>query len=424
MVSDIPDWWGSSEPYRICDWVEGLKSLPDVVIDCVVTSPPYWSLRDYGVDGQVGLEETPKAYVERLCDGFDEVKRVLKDTGTVWVNIGDTYSGSGGAGGDWNVGKRALEPKWRQPKQTHTQFGKEVNLLSQSLTHKQEGYANKCLIMTPFRFAVEMVDRGWILRNTIIWHKESCTPSSVHDRFTVNFEYVFFFVKNKKYYLEQQFEPFKTADLGIPSYRKSGKSDSRAKKDETGMAKPAFGDDGFWRPSGPGRNRRCVWTVNPSQFADSHFAVFPSSLIETPIRAGCPRYVCNECGKPREKLYDIKHPIERENVRNKRPREDMGAVMQEVPEKGWQTERTFVGYSDCGCGAGFSPGIVLDPFLGSGTTVATAMNLGRTGLGFELNPDYEQFIKDRIKYRNREKKSRPHVRKAKTDKKQMKLEEL
>ena len=168
------------------DSLEVLQTLPGESIDCVVTSPPYWALRDYGVPGQLGLESTFNEYISKLCDIFDEVKRVLKKEGTCWVNIGDTYVGSGfGAG------------------------GKHHFLSDQALKNptKFAGLPNKSLCQIPSRFAIEMCNRGWILRNEIIWHKPNCMPQSVKDRFTVDFEKIFFFVKSKKYYFETQYEP-------------------------------------------------------------------------------------------------------------------------------------------------------------------------------------------------------------------------
>jgi len=154
---------GYSDPLRI------FRELPDESVDCIVTSPPYWGLRNYNNiskswkdwKGQLGLEPTFNMYINHLCDIFDEIKRVLKSSGTCWVNIGDRYSTS------------------------------------------KSGIISKCLIGIPFRFTIEMINRGWILRNTIIWHKPNAMPSSVKDRFSVDFEYIFFFVKNQEYFFDQ-----------------------------------------------------------------------------------------------------------------------------------------------------------------------------------------------------------------------------
>lgn len=285
-----------------------LETFPDKVIDMCVTSPPYWGLRDYGVDGQLGLEPSFEDYVDRLCGVFDEVKRVLKDGGTCWVNIGDSYNshstGKGGVGG--------IEGKRKNKHDNRANVHKKYNLVP-----------DKCLVGIPFRFALEMINRGWILRNTIIWHKSNCMPSSVKDRFTVDFEYLFFFSKNKKYYFEQQTEDALT-DLPIVKKGTCGHGTVRDKD------KPdPWGSMGYSK--GKQRNMRCVWNINPKPYKGAHFAVFPEELIETPIQAGC-------------------------------------------PEKG----------------------VVLDPFMGSGTTAAVAKRLNRNYVGIELNNEYHQLIDERL----------------------------
>ena len=160
--------------------LDTLKIFPDECIDTCVTSPPYWGLRDYGNDGQLGLEKTFEEYITKLCDIFDEVMRVLKPTGSCWVNIGDTYNSQ-------PIGNQ-VDPK---RKAQNGEF---------SYNHKKSVSKDlpiKCLCDIPFRFSIEMINRGWIKRNTIIWYKHNCMPSSASDRFTVDFEYLFFFTKNK-----------------------------------------------------------------------------------------------------------------------------------------------------------------------------------------------------------------------------------
>jgi len=153
-----------------------LKTLPNESINCCITSPPYWALRDYGIDGQLGLEPTFQEYLDKLIAIFDEVKRVLRKDGTCWVVLGDTYSGGVNNNGSKKVyGAKTLKPI------------------------KAIGFQCKSLLQIPSRFSIMMTDHGWILRNEIIWYKPNAMPSSVKDRFTVDFEKVFFFVKNKKY---------------------------------------------------------------------------------------------------------------------------------------------------------------------------------------------------------------------------------
>lgn len=238
-----------------------LKSLPNESIDCAITSPPYWALRDYGIDGQFGLEATAQEYVNKLCNIFDEVKRVLKPVGTCWVNLGDTYGGTGDKG------------NWRDPKYPDGRNG-------QSRAMNKSAPA-KSLCQIPSRFAIEMTDRGWILRNEIIWHKKNAMPSSVSDRFTVDYEKVFFFVKEKKYWFEQQIEPNQT------KYTKSWGNFKRNKVVGQ-MADIKMDREDFDKYRTRGRNKRCVWDVMTKPFRQAHFAVFPEALVEPMIRAGCP----------------------------------------------------------------------------------------------------------------------------------------
>ncbi|MEA2016486.1 MAG: site-specific DNA-methyltransferase, partial [Actinomycetota bacterium] len=236
----------------------------------------------------------------------------------------------------------------------------------------------KCLLQIPSRFAIEMVNRGWILRNTIIWHKPNCMPSSAKDRFTVDFEYVYFFTKSKKYYFEQQFEDYGT---GQTSYR-----------------------DRDMRPNEQGRNKRTVWTINTKPFKEAHFAVFPEELVETPIKAGCPKYICKKCGKARMKIIDNSERV------NTRPGLDTGSMKSgkdidpnkelhksDLSKYRQQIKYKEIGYTDCGCGKGFKPGIDLDPFMGAGTVGIVAKKLGRNYIGIELNPEYCKIAEARIK---------------------------
>lgn len=214
---------------------------------------------------------------------FDEVKRVLRPDGTLWVNLADTFSGGGG---------QQKTPKIRN-KKTERFDGTRPSV-------PYTGIPRKSLCLIPFRFTAEMVRHGWLLRNVIIWHKPDATPESVKDRFTLDFEYLFFFAKSPRYYFKQQFEP---------------------------STQPVTVRD---RPEW--RNKRSVWKIATKGFAGNHFAAYPEGLIETPILAGCPE-----------------------------------------------------------------GGVVLDPFLGSGTTALVAERLGRRWIGIELNREYVQMAVDRLR---------------------------
>ncbi len=248
--------------------IEVLKTLPENSIDCCITSPPYWGLRDYGCDGQLGNEKHFKDFVINLANIFDEVKRVLKDTGTCFVNLGDTYGTQSGS-----MGTGLIEPKYGHNK-TRDFKQQNVNM-------------HKSLCLVPERFAIEMIDRGWTLRNQIIWHKPNQMPSSAKDRFTVDFEKVFFFVKQPMgYYFEQQLEPY-TEPMnrwGGDNLVANGKSDWDNGTGQTTYRKRNM------RPNENGRNMRTVWSINTDPTTEAHFATYPQKLVQRMLIAGCPEH--------------------------------------------------------------------------------------------------------------------------------------
>ena len=248
------------------DVLEVLKSLPDESIDCVITSPPYWALRDYGVDGQLGLEPTFQEYLEKLWQIFDEIYRVLNPTGTCWVNLGDTY------GQNWRGSNKQNE--WHRLKRSKG----EVDFMGKKKPNRG-GIPDKCLLQIPARFSIGMIERGWILRNEIIWHKPNAMPSSVKDRFTVDFEKIFFFVKRKKYYFKQQLEQLKHTNA-------SGMRFGGNAAKQYGNA--VYSGRVYDASKLSGRNKRTVWTISTKPFKDAHFAVFPPDIPEICIKAGCP----------------------------------------------------------------------------------------------------------------------------------------
>lgn len=259
------------------DSLEVLKKLPDESVDCVITSPPYWALRDYGVKGQLGLEPTFEEYINKLCDIFDEVKRVLKKEGTCWVNIGDTYMGNSSYSqrGRQGFGKDKIgmmnKKTWTDPKHKNT----KGRLRAREYVESGQ-IIEKSLCQIPSRFAIEMTNRGWILRNEIVWHKPNCMPSSVEDRFTVDFEKVFFFTKNKKYHFEQQFEDSLYVDRQNDKRFEQGRQSYEGKRNTSVVVSEK-------------RNMRSVWKINTKGFSEAHFAVFPEDLIVPMAKAGCPR---------------------------------------------------------------------------------------------------------------------------------------
>ena len=451
--------------------LEVLPIIPKKEINCIVTSPPYWGLRDYGNKpeiwdgdkncehdfneydskllhenrqnlnggtignpgyrknlhgfgnakagfchkcgawrGNFGLEPTIELYIKHLCDIFDEAKEVLRNDGTCWVNIGDSYN-------------------------------KEKSL---------------CLI--PQRFAIEMENRGWILRNTIIWHKPNGMPESAKDRFTVDFEYIYFFARSNKtifwtnektlrctrikppgkkgikgldwewricpkchgsgtiageeleeeakrvcprcegsgeieysfwkghdYWFEQQFEEYAPDTLprrdrglnvnkwtnGADGQTPHNLSQPRPRKERGYKTKQMDKEIHRQQHHGSdinygehGRNRRCVWKVATKSFKEAHFATFPETLIKPIIEAGCPRYVCRKCGLARVRILE---PIEGDK-----------------------------GYTDCGCDTGFEPGVTLDLFMGAGTTGVESKKQGKRYLGIEIKKEYINMSDKRI----------------------------
>lgn len=419
--------------------------LKDKSVNCIITSPPYWSLRKYDIpdliwdgdegcehnfkmelkkwhsdrgdgpkkevfddsfqvngtkhgfcskcgawQGQLGLEPQIDLYLKHLLQIMDECKRVLRDDGTMWVNLGDSYAGSWGNYGSREGGQRELkEDRFDRPGVTPQDFlPGTVNC----------GISPKSLCLIPERFAIEMVNRGWILRNKLIWHKPNCMPSSAKDRFTVDFEPIFFFVKSKKYWFEQQYEE----NLGTGHYRKDGTSGGP--ESETKFKNMVLGHPGFRKKfdNPQGHNRRCVWTIPTQPYPESHFATFPEALVEPMIKAGCPQFVCKKCGKAREKIVerrqtedelpaisDTRKPLHGPTYSRHRSKIQGGQslVSGEIQQ---------IGLTDCGCNAGFEGGIVLDPFCGSGTVLKVAEKLQRKGIGIDLG--YQELAEKRTKW--------------------------
>lgn len=301
------------------DCLAGLKNLPSDSVDCCVTSPPYFNLRDYGVSGQIGLEDTPEEYIERLIAVFHEVYRVLSPDGTLWVNIGDSYAGSGK--GAANYPDNAM--KYKQGTSRGT-----VGCVS--IVKKISGYKKKDLIGIPWMLAFALRDDGWFLRQDIIWAKPNPMPESVTDRCTKSHEYIFMLSKSPKYYFDREAIHEKTVTKGImpqnsPPRYSGNKYTSHPDKFFRTKSGNVYMDREY-------RNKRDVWMIPTKPTKEAHFATFPERLAADCILAGCP-----------------------EN------------------------------------------GIVLDPFMGSGTTGIVARKFNRRYIGFELNPEYIQIAKRRLK---------------------------
>jgi DNA modification methylase len=257
-----------------------LKTFPNQFINTAVTSPPYWGLRDYGVNGQIGLENSVDEYVKALVEVFREVKRVLKDDGTLWLNLGDAYAGSGrGRNGDGKA----------NPGNKHFQSNGQLNGIV-SVPKEVHGLKPKDLIGLPWRVAFALQADGWYLRQDIIWNKPNPMPESVTDRPTRSHEYIFLLSKSKSYYFDSE-SIKESAIYGTQDVRGSRGAFGPAQKVRRSKLRGSFsgkrGEDSF-RAIRDKRNKRSVWTVAVRPIKEAHFATFPEELIEPCILAGSP----------------------------------------------------------------------------------------------------------------------------------------
>ncbi|RLJ08584.1 MAG: hypothetical protein DRP12_00015 [Candidatus Aenigmatarchaeota archaeon] len=395
------------------DALEVLKKLPDESVDCIITSPPYWGLRNYGQEtwrvwdgdpncehewvsggnddgkrkksipsahlslgmfckkcgawyGQLGLEPTLDLYLDHLLEIMRELKRVLKKRGVIFWNHGDCYGGS-------------LQG-WGAKHPSKTGFQKPAGIDERYIKGKppNASITPKCMALQNFRFVIRCVDElGFILRNVIIWFKPNHKPESVKDRFTTTYEPIFMFVKNKKYFFDLDSvrkplspETIKRIVRFIKNQEHFDPSKHKINPDSQNpfvllenivksKIRETFYKKGF--PSKDlkndlkGANPGDFWSVPTQAFPEAHFAHFPEKLVEPMILAGCPQYVCSKCGKPRQK---------------------------------WES---------CECNDEWEPGIVLDPFIGTGTTALVAIKLGRRFIGIEASPKYVRMAEKRIK---------------------------
>ena len=248
---------------HVGDCLDTLRGMPDGSVQCCVTSPPYWGLRDYGHAGQIGLEATPEAYVARMVEVFREVRRVLREDGTCWVNLGDSYAGGGGF-------CPTAPSNLAGSKQT-TQGSKSGGIKPQGAIKAKD------LVGIPWRVAFALQSDGWWLRQDIIWHKPNPMPESVTDRCTKAHEYVFLLAKNERYYYDAK-EVAEKAQGPSGNYFGSKKQDGTFRQD-VGRSCSTEWDV---------RNRRSVWTITTKPFSGAHFAVMPPDLADLCIRAGCP----------------------------------------------------------------------------------------------------------------------------------------
>ena len=382
-----------------------LRQLPDETMDCVVTSPPYYGLRTYGgaeVDwdgwsGELGLEPTPELYLTHLWAVFGEVWRVMKKTGTMWVNIGDTYSSGGGCG------SKEYLPK-------HTQFGKLTKPDRYQPPKKVSGLPPKCLVCVPERFMLGMIDRGWILRNKIVWHKPNPMPSSAKDRFTNTYEPVYFFTKAKRYWfdLDAVRERHSQARMERSKYPIEYSEIQDTPRAWTKENYPNLKKDAKvnlqYNPSG--KNPGDVWRITTQPFPEAHFSTFPEELARRCIRAGCPREVCPKCRKGRIRIVKPSPEYAKNlgkdwapgNIPGSKRRADYGL---EKHSKAMTADYQTLGWTSCSCGEGYVPGIILDPFGGSGRACHVAWEQGRDFTYIDIKPEYTEMAKDGLEKKMR-----------------------
>lgn len=368
------------------DCIDVLDAMSESSVHMAMCSPPYYGLRDYGVDGQIGLEESLDGYIQSLVDVGEALKRVLRDDGSWWLNLGDTYSGGGGMAG--------VPDDWESPStQNKDKFPDEPPAKNTSLGRK-----NKMLV--PHRVAIALQDTGWVVRNDVTWVKPNPMPSSVTDRLNTTTEQIFHLTPNPDYWydLDAIREPHTTRSLErMTEGPVNADTDGRGTNDD-------FNPDELCHPAG--KNPGDVFDVTTKPFPEAHFAVYPPELCETPIKATCPPTVCAECGAGYERdVY--KEPIDDagrsggSQYLTHGTREDRDAHRQlggNYQEKLEQRGVEFRGWlKPCDCDTDETEsGIVLDPFAGAGTTCLVAKRLGRRFIGIELNAEYVAMAQKRV----------------------------
>jgi DNA modification methylase len=371
-----------------------LATLPAESVHCVVTSPPYWGLRDYGVSGQIGLESTYQGYVEQMVAVFRDVRRVLRADGTLWLNLGDSYASSGKCTpqditdryGDYQNGKR--HTRWEASNRAPT----------------PQGLKPKDLVGIPWRIAFALQADGWWLRQDIIWSKSNPMPESVTDRCTKAHEYLFLLTKSERYYFDQSaIAELALQPIGDVDTATGRGSQHKQNAKQLGRTSSLGANHGF-----PTRNKRSVWEVATQPFSEAHFATFPPALIEPCILAGTSaKGCCAKCGAPwvreTERISDGRRGISPSDGSVKALALNEGGAKRRGPGTSFSNDPALrvpgyvsIGWSpSCACNAAVVPCTVLDPFFGAGTTGLVADRLQRDCIGIELNPQYAAMARRR-----------------------------
>jgi DNA modification methylase len=382
------------------DCREVMASMEPESVHCVVTSPPYWGLRDYGSPGQLGLEPTPEAYVESMVAVFREVRRVLRSDGTVWLNLGDSYAGGGTIGRNdtdpESLARRAAEGTARYGKGAGRGTGSQVG--NHGTRPPVAGLKPKDLVGIPWRVAFALQADGWYLRSDIIWSKPNPMPESVTDRPTKSHEYLFLLSKSPRYYWDADAvrENYTGHATGPGGYLGPVDTPKVVRERNDNGRTVGNGD-------GAGRNIRSVWTIATQPYPGAHFATFPQALVEPCIKAGTSeRGVCPECGAPWERMVEAakyEPAVVEVGVRNVDA--SRGDKVRKLDGKSaeWRAaaaSRATAGWRpSCDHAAIPVPATVLDPFAGSGTVGLVAQRLSRRAVLIDLNADYLGQVMDR-----------------------------
>lgn len=368
-----------------------LQQMPDEFVHCIVTSPPYYGLRDYGTDGQLGLEDTPQAYIAGMVAIFAEARRVLRDDGVLWLNMGDSYASGG-------LGNKKLGTRGEQGS-TAAMGG-----INRPRSISVNGLKPKDLMLMPHRLAIALQDDGWYVRQDNVWHKPNPMPESVSDRTTRAHEYVFMLTKAARYWYDADAVREGIAPSTVTRW---GDTPTRKNASPQGLAANGVTGEDTMGINPAGRNLRSVWTIATAPYADAHFATFPPALPELCIKAGCPDITCGVCGKGWVRVVaETKHT---ENRRaNDKQYTGRGTLTPHSTPRGpnnnfGNVSRQTIGFAPaCDCATDDTGrGIVLDPFMGSGTVAVVARDLGRDYVGIELNPEYVELAKLRLGQKSR-----------------------
>lgn len=408
---------------HVGDSLQVLRTLPDESVHMAMCSPPYWGLRDYGVAGQIGLEGTVSEWLDKLLEVFAEVGRVLRKDGSLWVNLGDAYVGSGTAkraGKGDQLANGAGEVLRRKRTGKHAYMGHTRPLRGREV----EGLRPKQRIGLPHRLVFAMQDAGWWWRDEIVWAKRCPMPESARDRSTMAHEFLFCFTRRPNYFFDQ--EAWKEPVSGEAHPRGDGRTPrgwdtgpgghrdllGNYKPERDDFVKSVNGADAFGDLV-THRNRRSVWMLAPEPFPGAHFATYPTTLVEPIVFAatsteGC----CSSCGAPRVRIIEKgEHDRARQRAcggdangeYHGEATKDYGAARAENAAEvkarilAGMRERITIGWkATCRCEGKVVPCTVLDPFTGSGTTGLVAVRHGRNFVGIELNPEYADMARRRI----------------------------